>query len=86
MIKFKLSIMILTKCSPLVFFIISVVIIIGLYNFSMNSGFLTSTDPLVVYATTTTITNNPHSEHMSGMNHNPSNTIHSFTVASKLLE
>ena len=66
--------MILTKCSPLVFFIISVVIIIGLYNFSMNSGFLTSTDPLVVYATTTKTTNNPHSEHMSGMNHNPSNT------------
>ncbi|HKU84091.1 MAG TPA: hypothetical protein VJP58_08615, partial [Candidatus Nitrosocosmicus sp.] len=40
----------------------------------MNSGFLTLTNPLVVYATAAATTNNPHSEHMSEMNHNPSNT------------
>jgi virginiamycin B lyase len=48
-------------------FIVSSVIIIGLFNFSMNNGLLTLTDPLFAYATTTS--NISHSEHMSGMHH-----------------
>ncbi len=61
--------MLLTKYTILGFFIISVVIIIGLYNFYMNSSLPTLTN-LVVYATPTT----SHSDHMSEMNQNPSNT------------
>ncbi len=54
----------------MVIFIISSVIIIGLYDFSLNNSFLTLTNPLVVYATTNA---SSHSEHMSEMNQNPSN-------------
>jgi len=64
--------MILTKYSNIGFFIISVVIIIGLCNFSMNNGLPVSINPLVVYASTTNTSS--HSGHMSEMNHNPSNT------------
>jgi len=63
--------MLLTKCSIAGISIISSVIIIGLYIFSMNSSLLTLTNPLVVYATTNAAS---HSEHMSEMNHDPSNT------------
>ncbi len=63
--------MLLTKYSIVGIFIISSVIIIGLYTFSMNNSLLTLTNPLVVYATTNT---SSHSEHMSEMNQNPSNT------------
>jgi len=63
--------MLLTKCSIAGISIISSVIIIGLYIFSMNSSLLTLTNPLVVYAMTNAAS---HSEHMSEMNHDPSNT------------
>ena len=63
--------MLLTKFSIAGISIISSVIIIGLYIFSMNSSLLTLTNPLVVYATTNAAS---HSEHMSEMNHDPSNT------------
>ena len=62
--------MLLTKYAILGIFIISSVTIVGLYTFSMNNSLLTLTEPLVVYATT----NTSHSEHMSEMNQNPSNT------------
>ncbi len=63
--------MLLTKSSIVGIFIISSMILIGLYAFSMNNSSLTLTNSLVVYATTNT---SSHSEHMSEMNHNPSNT------------
>ena len=63
--------MLLTKCSIAGISIISSVIIIGLYIFSMNSSLLTLTNPLVVYAMTNAAS---HSEHMSEMNHDSSNT------------
>jgi len=63
--------MLLTKFSIAGISIISSVIIIGLYIFSMNSSLLTLTNPLVVYAMTNAAS---HSEHMSEMNHDPSNT------------
>ena len=63
--------MLLTKFSIAGISIISSVIIIGLYIFSMNSSLLTLTNPLVVYATTNAAS---HSEHMSEMNHDSSNT------------
>jgi len=63
--------MLLTKFSIAGISIISSVIIIGLYVFSMNSSLLTLTNPLVVYATTNAAS---HSEHMSEMNHDSSNT------------
>ncbi len=66
--------MLLTKCSIAGISIISSVIIIGLYIFSMNSSLLTLTNPLVVYAMTNAAS---HSEHMSEMNHDPSNTTSS---------
>jgi virginiamycin B lyase len=61
--------MLLTKYSIVGIFVISSVIIIGLYTFSTNNSLLTLTNPLVVYATT----NNSHSDHMSEMSQNPSN-------------
>jgi virginiamycin B lyase len=63
--------MLLTKSSIVGIFIISSMILIGLYAFSMNNSSLTLTNSLVVYATTNT---SSHSEHMSEMNQNPSNT------------
>ena len=63
--------MLLTKFSIAGISIISSVIIIGLYIFSMNSSLLTLTNPQVVYATTNAAS---HSEHMSEMNHDSSNT------------
>ena len=63
--------MLLTKFSIAGISIISSVIIIGLYIFSMNSSLLPLTNPLVVYATTNAAS---HSEHMSEMNHDSSNT------------
>ncbi len=64
--------MILTKYNIVGIFIISSVIIIGLYNLSINNGLLILTNPSVAYATTATNTTS-HSDHMSEMNHNPSN-------------
>ena len=63
--------MLLTKFSIAGISIISSVIIIGLYIFSMNSSLLTLTNPLVVYATTNAAS---HSEHMSEMNYDSSNS------------
>lgn len=51
--------------------IISSVLIIGLHSFSINDGVLSLTNPLITYATTNM---SSHAEHMSGMDHNPSNT------------
>ena len=61
--------MFLTKFYSLVIVIVSVVLLIGL-NFSMNGSVLTLTNSMAVYATT----NMSHSEHMSEMNQNSSNT------------
>ncbi len=68
--------MILPKNNIIGFFIISVSIIIGLYNLSINNGLLPITNPLVAYTTTATTTtaNTSHSEHMAGMHHNPPNS------------
>lgn len=60
--------MIVTKDNSVGFFIVSVVIIIGLYNFSMNNSLLALTNPFVVYATT----NTSESKNLSEMNQNSS--------------
>ncbi|MDF0681293.1 MAG: hypothetical protein P0116_10040 [Candidatus Nitrosocosmicus sp.] len=58
----------MTKYISAGFFIVFAIIIIGLYNFSMNGSNLPLVNSMTVYATT----NMSHSEHMEEMHHNPS--------------
>jgi virginiamycin B lyase len=61
--------MILTKYNCVGFFVVFVMIIIGVYNFSMNGSNLTLVNSMAVYATT----NTSHSEHMDEMHHTSTN-------------
>lgn len=63
--------MLSTKYSIVGILITSSVLIIGLFHFSMNIDLLDLTNPLNTFATTNI---SSHAEHMSEMNHNPSNT------------
>lgn len=64
--------MIITRFNTLGIFVISIVFILGVSNFSMKDTILTLTTPLFAFATTTT-SSMSHSQHMDEMRHDSSN-------------